>query len=67
MKILQSTNCPQCKVLEQKLNEAHIQYIINNDIEEMQRKGFLMAPKFEVDGQVMNFTEALGWIKAYAN
>ena len=64
---LYSTNCPQCKALEKKLNQAGIEYTVNSDLAVMKEKGFHSAPQLEVDDDVMNFSEAIRWIRSYAN
>jgi hypothetical protein len=46
-----------------KLDEKGIQYEEVTDIEVMKEKGFQEAPKLEVDGVVMNFKEAVEWLK----
>ena len=67
--MLWSTHCPRCKVLELKLKQKGIQYEMNNglEVEEakevMMAKGFLEAPKLEVDGVVMGFKDAVDWLK----
>lgn len=61
--ILWSTHCPRCKVLELKLKQKNINYEENNSVEEMTAKGFKEAPKLEVDGMVMDFMQAVDWIK----
>ena len=61
--ILWSTHCPRCKVLEIKLKQKGIDFEENNDIEQMREKGFKEAPKLEVDGMVMDFKQAVDWIK----
>lgn len=60
--ILYSTHCPRCLVLTRKLQSAGILYEEINDIEIMKAKGFMEAPKLEVDGVVYNFKEAVDWI-----
>jgi hypothetical protein len=45
-----------------KLDKKNIQYENISDVELMKAKGFTEAPKLEVDGVVMNFTEAVKWI-----
>lgn len=60
--ILYSTHCPRCLVLTRKLQSAGILYEEINDIEIMKAKGFMEAPKLEVDGTVYNFKEAVEWI-----
>lgn len=61
--ILYQHGCPRCKVLKMKLDEKGIQYEEITDIEVMKEKGFQEAPKLEVDGVVMNFKEAVEWLK----
>ena len=61
--ILYEHGCPRCKVLKAKLDKSNIQYETINDIEVMKAKGFVEAPKLEVDEMVMDFREAVEWIK----
>ena len=61
--ILWSTHCPRCKVLTLKLQQKGIEYTENTDVEQMKAKGFKEAPKLEVDGVIMDFKEAVEWIK----
>jgi glutaredoxin len=60
--ILYSTNCPQCKILKFHLDKANVNYIENNDVEEMINKGFKSAPIFEVDGKYLDCRDAIKWI-----
>lgn len=61
--ILYTTHCPKCKVLETKLKQLNIDYQIIEDEKIMMDKGFMEAPKLEIDGKVMGFGEAINWIK----
>lgn len=61
--VLYEHGCPRCKVLKMKLDQSGIEYENVNDIEVMKAKGFAEAPKLEVDGVIMNFKEAVEWIK----
>lgn len=61
--ILYSTHCPKCNVLEKKLKAAGIEYEEVNDVNIMLEKGMQSAPNLEVDGQIMDFTQATNWIK----
>lgn len=65
--ILWSTHCPRCKVLTLKLQQRGIKYEEINDIELMKAKGFTEVPKLEVDGVIMNFKEAVEWLKEQCN
>ena len=60
--ILYSTGCPKCRVLKTKLDKKNINYIENNDVEEMLKLGFDLLPVLKVDNDIMNFTEANDWI-----
>lgn len=61
--VLYSTHCPRCLVLTKKLQGAGIVYDEINDMDEMIAKGFKEAPKLEVDGVVMDYKQAVDWIK----
>lgn len=62
MIIMYSTHCPKCLILEKKLNAAGIDYNICEDEALMKEKGFDFMPVLEVDGQIMNFGEAVKWV-----
>lgn len=61
--ILYEHGCPNCKRLKARLDEKGIQYENVTDIEVMKAKGFTSAPKLEVDGKILNFKEAIDWVK----
>ena len=61
--ILYEHGCPRCKVLKSKLDEKGIEYEDVSDVEIMKAKGFQEAPKLEVSGVIMDFKEAVKWIK----
>lgn len=60
--ILYSTGCPRCNVLKKKLDMIKIKYEICDDIDIMEQKGFMSAPMLEVDGNIMDFVQAVKWI-----
>ena len=57
-----STNCPRCRVLETKLNNADISYQIENDMTEVINAGFMTAPILKVNNQYYDFKTATEWI-----
>lgn len=61
--ILWSTGCPNCDVLKKKLDSKKVQYIINNDKDEMIRKGFMSVPILEIDNKCMSYKEAIKWLE----
>ncbi len=62
MVILYSTGCPKCKVLEQKLRDKGIEFEVENDVDLMIEKGYLMVPVLVVDGKEYEFGEAVAWV-----
>lgn len=61
--ILYEHGCPNCRMLKMKLDKSGVEYETVNDIEVMKAMGFKTAPKLEVDGNVMDFKEAVEWLK----
>ena len=61
--ILYSTSCPKCGVLEKKLNEAGITYSISADVKKMEELGIEFVPVLSVDGELLQFGDAVNWIK----
>lgn len=62
---LYTTHCPKCHVLERKLSEKWIEYEEVTDIDKMLSMGFESVPILDVNEKVMNYTEAIEWIKNY--
>lgn len=60
--VLYTTFCPKCKVLEAKLKQKEIVYEEVTDKETMIEKGFMSVPILEVNGTIMDFTQANSWI-----
>lgn len=56
--IFYSTHCPKCKVIETKLKQAGLKYTEVDDVDEMIKLGFRVAPVLKVDDRVLNFAEA---------
>ncbi len=57
-----STGCPKCNVLKQKLDTKGVQYDISSDVDKMMELGFMAAPILDVDGNYMEFSEAIKWV-----
>ena len=62
MTTLFTIDCPKCKILEKKLSQANIEYEVCEDREIMINKGFNSMPVLDVDGQIMDFGEAVKWV-----
>lgn len=65
MNVLYSIHCPSCNVLQKKLDNKNINYVLMTDRSIMQSKGFKELPMLEVDGKLYNFREAVDWINNY--
>lgn len=63
MVTLFSTNCPKCRVLEQKLIAANIDFKIDSNIQEVIDQGFMSAPVLKVDDVYYDFKQGVDWIK----
>ena len=61
MTVLYSTGCPKCKTLERQLEKNKIEYTLVTDKDEMINKGFTSAPKLEIDGKILDYTDAVRW------
>lgn len=62
--ILYTIGCPQCIVLEEKLNNAGIQYDIVNDKEKILALGITKVPALQVGTKIItSLAEANNWIK----
>lgn len=67
---LYSTHCPQCKVLETKLNQKGIKFTLEDNTQKVVAAGrehnIMGAPILDVDGKFMNFSEAIKWLNGTA-
>ena len=63
--VLYTINCPNCLVLEKKLNAKSISFAKVSDREILVAKGLEDAhfPMLEVDGVMMEYGTAIEWIK----
>lgn len=64
--ILYTIGCPQCNVLEQKLDKAGISYEKCTDKEVMRAKHMVSAPMLELDdGTTLDFSKAVKWVNEH--
>lgn len=64
MVILYSTGCPRCKVLETKLKQKDVNYIICDNVEEMFKKGVGSVPCLDIEGEILDFGAAVKWVNS---
>lgn len=60
---LYTTNCQKCKILKEKLDDKNINYDICDDVNIMLSEGIRSAPMLKVDGEMMNYLNAINWVK----
>ena len=60
--VLYSTGCPKCNILKKKLTEVGIEFEENTSVKKMIEIGLMEAPALEVDGDIMNFPDAVAWL-----
>lgn len=56
---LYSTGCPRCRVLQKKLNAAHVPYTVIGDVDVMLRMGILSVPVLKVGEELLPFEQAV--------
>ena len=64
---LYSNHCPCCEVLSKELRSAGIPFTAFTDTDQMLSMGFTHLPMLDVDGQLLNYPDALKWIKERKN
>ena len=60
--ILYTIDCPKCRVLEKKLNNANISFEVCKDTKLMAERNISKLPMLEVDGKMLTFKEAVDMI-----
>lgn len=63
--VLYSNHCPKCEVLYKKLTQHKIAFNSVDDIETMLEKGIDFTPVLEIDGEMLNFADAVKFIENY--
>nr|DAG76924.1 MAG TPA: peroxiredoxin [Caudoviricetes sp.] len=62
--ILYSTGCPKCNVLKAKLKQKNVDYVENNNVDEMQKIGITTVPMLMINSDLLNFVEAVEYINS---
>ena len=60
--VFYSNNCPRCKILKMKLTQKGLKHEEINDDRIFETKGFKSMPMLEVDGKIMEFTDAIAFV-----
>lgn len=62
---LYTTHCPQCNVLQKKLDAAGVEYEVSEDIQKMLELGYMSAPLLMINDEPYTFKEACIWVDDY--
>lgn len=65
MVTLYSTGCPRCDILKKKLDDKKIPFVLVTDKDVMLSMNFTQVPVLEVDGRLMEYRDAVGWVNNY--
>lgn len=60
--VFTTDTCPRCKVLKTKLQQKGIDFQECRDIDEILRRGIQSVPVLEVEGKLLDFSEALKYV-----
>ena len=63
MVILYSTGCPMCNALKRQLEKKGISFETVTDEKVMHEKGLTAAPALEIEGKILDFTDAMSWVR----
>lgn len=55
--------CPKCKVVKMKLDQAGLEYTVNQDIDAMQALGISSVPVLQHEGSLLAFNDIIKFIK----
>lgn len=65
MVTLYSTGCPRCDILKKKLYDKKIPFVLVTDKDVMLSMNLTQVPVLEVDGELMEYRDAVGWVNNY--
>ena len=60
--IFTTETCPKCRILKKKLEDKGIEYTEVTDEEKLRQMDILSVPVMTVDGERMDFAEAIKYV-----
>ena len=60
--IYTTETCPKCKILKKKLEDKGLEYTEVTDEEKLRQMDILSVPVMTVDGERMDFAEAIKYV-----
>jgi len=61
--VLYTTHCPRCIILERRLDKKGVSFLKETDEGLMILKGFTSIPQLERNGKILDFGEAMAWLR----
>lgn len=65
--IFYTTHCPKCKVLKTKMDKIELTYEVCEDVGKMLDLGIQTAPALQVNNTILDFGQAIQWLKENYN
>lgn len=64
MIVYSSSTCPNCRMIKAKLTKLGIDYIVNDNMEEMRELGIKGIPSIQLDdGTILDYTSSIKYVK----
>ena len=63
--VLYTTHCPKCRVLEKKLSDKNVKFEICQDVQVMKSLQVSSVPMLSVNGELMDFYNAVKFVNNY--
>lgn len=63
--VLYTTHCPKCRVLEKKLSDKSVKFEICQDVQVMKNLQISSVPMLSVNGELMDFYNAVKFVNNY--
>ena len=64
-----STHCPKCKIIEMKLQQKNIDFVLEENVDEVvevgRKVGILSAPILQVEDKFLDFAAAVKYINEH--
>ena len=64
--VYSSPTCPKCKMRKMQLKAKGISFNVCEDTQVALSKGIQNLPAMEINGQLLNFPQAIEWIRGRA-
>lgn len=67
IKVYSLPSCGMCKLLKRELDSRGIAYSECQDVSQMEQLNISSVPVLSVNEKLLNFRDALAWVRSYTN